>query len=65
MSEKEKKNAPNPDGYDITIYPEYWTGVFSVVISMVLVYVFKGMLKPLFLSLNEWLALGIFCVFLS
>mgnify|MGYP006385807079 CR=1 FL=1 len=68
MSEEEKspqKITPNPDGYDITIYPEYWVGVLSVAIPIVLVFVFKGMLKPLFLSLNEWLALGIFCVFLS
>ena len=64
MSEKEKKHAPNPDGYDITIYPEYWTGVFSLVISMVLVYMFKGMLKPLFSSLNVWLFLGVFCIIL-
>jgi len=64
MSEEEKKLTPNPDGYDITICPEYWTGVLGVVISMVLVYMFKGMLKPLFSSLNVWLFLGVFCIIL-
>ena len=68
MSEKEKspqKITPNPEGYDITIYPEYWTTVLSVVISIVSVYMFKGMLKPLFSSLNVWLFLGVFCIILS
>ena len=65
MSEEEKKLTPNPDGYDITIYPEYWTTVLSVVISIVSVYMFKGMLKPLFSSLNVWLFLGVFCIILS
>lgn len=60
----EKKTISNPDGYDITICPEYWTGVFGVVISMVLVYMFKGMLKPLFSSLNVWLFWGVFCIIL-
>ena len=68
MSEKEKNSpriTPNPDGYDITICPEYWTGVLSVAITIVLIYVFQGMLKPLFSSLNQWLGLGIFCVIIS
>ena len=65
MSEKEKKHAPNPEGYDITICPEYWVIVLSVVISIVSVYMFKGMLKPLFSSLNVWLFLGVFCIILS
>ena len=65
MSEEEKKLTPNPDGYDITIYPEYWVIVLSVVISIVSVYMFKGMLKPLFSSLNVWLFLGVFCIILS
>lgn len=65
MSEKEKKHAPNPEGYDITICPEYWVTVLSVVISIVSVYMFKGMLKPLFSSLNVWLFLGVFCIILS
>lgn len=62
MNEKEKKHASNPEGYDITIYPEFWTAVLSMAITIVLVFVFNEMLKPLFLSLNEWLRLGIFCV---
>ncbi len=68
MTEKEKpskKITPNPDGYDITIYPEYWTSVLSIIIPIVLVYLFKGMLKPLFSSLNQWLGLGVFCIFIS
>ena len=68
MSEKEKspqKITPNPDGYDITIYPEYWTGIMTMILVLVLVYVLKSVLKPLYSSMNEWLALGIFCVFLS
>lgn len=68
MSEKgkpSKKITSNPDGYDITIYPEHWAGVLSLAIPIVLVFVFKGMLKPLFLSLNEWLALSVFCILIS
>ena len=68
MNEKEKKPkklTPNPEGYDITICPEYWVIVLSVVISIVSVYMFKGMLKPLFSSLNVWLFLGVFCIILS
>ena len=61
----EKKTISNPEGYDITIYPEYWTTVLSAVISIVSVYMFKGMLKPLFSSLNVWLFLGVFCIILS
>lgn len=60
----EKKTISNPEGYDITIYPEYWTTVLSGVISIVSVYMFKGMLKPLFSSLNVWLFLGVFCIIL-
>lgn len=65
MSEEEKKLTPNPEGYDITICPEYWVIVLSAVISIVSVYMFKGMLKPLFSSLNVWLFLGVFCIILS
>lgn len=61
----EKKPTSNPEGYDITICPEYWVIVLSAVISIVLVYMFKGMLKPLFSSLNVWLFLGVFCIILS
>lgn len=55
-----KKITSNSDGYDITIYPKYWVGVLSMAIPIVFVFVFKGMLKSLFLSLNEWFALGVF-----
>lgn len=34
----EKKAIPNPDGYDITIYPEYWTGVLSFAITFVVMF---------------------------
>lgn len=65
MNEKEKRIqeiTPNPEGYNITIFPEFWTGVISVAIPIVLIYVFLGVLKPLFSSLNIWLAVGVFCI---
>lgn len=68
MTEKEKnpqKITPNPDGYDITIYPEYWAGIMTMIMVLVLVYVLKSILKPLYSSMNEWLALGVFCIFIS
>ena len=61
----QKKFTPNSDGYDITIYPEYWAGIMTMLMVLVLVYVLKGVLKPLYSSMNEWLALGIFCIFIS
>ena len=68
MGEKEKspqKITPNPDGYDITIYPKYWAGIMTMIMVIVLVYALVGILKPLCSSMNEWLALGIYCIFIS
>lgn len=61
----QKKFTPNPDGYDITIYPEYWAGIMTMMMVLVLVCALKSILKPLYSSMNEWLALGIFCIFIS
>lgn len=61
----QKKFTPNPDGYDITIYPEYWAGIMTMMMVLVLVCALKSILKPLYSSMNEWLALGFFCIFIS
>lgn len=68
MSEGKKspqKITPNPDGYDITIYPEYWAWIMTMIMVLVLVCALVGILKSLYSSMNEWLALGIFCIFIS
>ena len=67
MSEKEKspqKITPNPDGYDITIYPEYWACIIIMLVIIVLIYALGSILKPLFSSMNKWLFMGVFCALL-
>ena len=61
----EKKPTSNPDGYDITIYPEYYTTVAILIITLIVYCLLVKLFKPFFQSMNEWVAVALSILFIS
>ena len=61
----EKKPTSNPDGYDITIYPEYYTTVAILIITVIVYCLLVKLFKPFFQSMNEWVAVALSILFIS
>ena len=61
----EKKPTSNPDGYDITIYPEYYTTVAILIITLIVYCLLVKLFKPFFQSMTEWVAVALSILFIS